>query len=113
MFGEGHQDRRRLSALVGDLVEDTRGLARAEIALLKAKVGERVAVYKVAAAFFAIAGVLVLAALVALLVGLIVSLAPLIGPGLATAAVVITVLVIAAMLAMIGKAKLAPADRTP
>ena len=49
-----------------------------------------------------------LAALIALLVGLIMTLATLIGPGFATAAVVIGVLTIAAVLALIGRGKLAP-----
>jgi hypothetical protein len=94
--------------LVGRLVEDTRGLVSAEIALYKAKASERVTAYKSAAIFFAAAGVLALAALIALLVGLIVTLATLIGPGFATAVVVIGVLTVAAVLAMIGRGKLAP-----
>ena len=94
--------------LVGRLVEDTRGLVSAEVALYKAKVAERVSAYKTAAIFFAAAGVLGLAALIALLVGLIMTLATLIGPGFATAAVVIGVLTIAAVLALIGRGKLAP-----
>ena len=53
---------------------------------------------------------LALAALVALLVGLIMSLATLIGPGWATAAVVGSVLAICAVLAVIGKGRLAPPD---
>jgi hypothetical protein len=97
-----------IPALLGRLVEDTRSLAGAEIALYKAKLGERVAAYKGAVIFFAAAGVLALAALIALLVGLILSLATLIGPGLATAAVVIGVLVIAGILGLIGSRKLKP-----
>lgn len=100
-----------VAALVGQLVDDTRDLASAEIALYKAKAAERVGAYKSAILFFAVAGVLALAALIALLVGLILSLATLIGPGLATAAVVVTVLVIAAVLGIIGKGRLAPARR--
>lgn len=98
-----------VATLVGQLVEDTRNLASAEIALAKARVGERVSAYKSAAIFFAIAGVLALAALVALLVGLIMTLTPLTGPGFATAVVVVLVLVLAGVLGMIGKARLAPA----
>lgn len=98
-----------VAELVGQLVEDARGLAGAEIALAKARVGERVAAYRSAAILFGIAGVLALAALVALLVGLIMSLATLIGPGLATAAVVIGVFAIAGVLALLGKGRLAPA----
>lgn len=98
-----------MAALVGRLVDETRNLAGAEVALYKAKVAERVAAYKSAVVFFAAAGVLALAALIALLVGLILALATLIGPGLATAAVVGTVLVIAGILAMVGRGRLAPA----
>ncbi|AXJ94199.1 MULTISPECIES: phage holin family protein [unclassified Sphingomonas] len=101
-----------VATLVGQLVEDTRNLASAEIALAKARVGERVAAYRTAAIFFATAGVLALAALVALLVGLIMTLTPLIGPGIATGIVVIGVLAIAAILGLVGKARLAPAKVT-
>lgn len=94
--------------LVGRLVDDTRGLVAAEVELYKAKASERVAAYKTAAIFFAAAGVLALAALIALLVGLIMTLATLIGPGFATAAIVIAVFTVAAILGMIGVGKLAP-----
>ncbi len=97
-----------IGALVTQLVDDARGLAGAEIALVKARIGERTSAYKNAAVFFAVAGVLALAALIALLVGLILSLATLIGPGLATAAVVLGTLAIAAVLAIVGKGLLAP-----
>lgn len=110
MFGTGGRDRRKLSGLVIDLVDDTKELARAEVALVKAKVGARVSAYKAAIIFFAIAGVLGLIALIALVIGAILTLATLIGPGLATALVVIVLVVIAAVLAMIGKAKLNPVE---
>lgn len=99
-----------LATLAGQAIEDGRALVEAEVALVKAKVGERVAAYQSAVVFFAIAAVLALAALVALLVGVILSLATLIGPGWATAAVVVAVLVIAGVLALIGKSRLAPPD---
>ena len=102
------EDKESIPGLVARLVDDTRSLAGAEIALYKAKLGERVAAYRNAVVFFAIAGVLALAALIALLVGLILSLATLIGPGLATAAVTIVVLAIAGILAMAGKSRLKP-----
>jgi hypothetical protein len=104
-------DDESVATLVGQLVEDTRDLAAAEIALYKARFAERAGAYKSAILFFAVAGVLALAALIALLVGLILSLATLIGPGFATLAVVVTVLVIAAVLGIIGKGRLAPARR--
>lgn len=98
-----------VSSLVGRLVDETRSLASAEIALYKARIGERASAYRNAAIFFAVAGTLALAALIAMLVGAILSLATLVGPGYATALVVVSVLVLAAILAMVGKGKLAPA----
>jgi hypothetical protein len=102
-------DEEGLATLVAQLVDDARGLASAEVALVRARVGERTSAYKNAAIFFVVAGVLALAGLIALLVGLILSLATLIGPGLATAAVVLAVFAIAGVLAIIGKGRLAPA----
>jgi len=97
-----------IATLVTQLVDDARGLASAEVALVKARVGERASAYRNAAIFFVVAGVLALAGLIALLVGLILSLATLIGPGLATAAVVLGVFAIAGVLAIVGKGRLAP-----
>lgn len=98
-----------VATLVSRLVDDSRTLVSAEVALYKAKASERVSAYTSAIIFFAIAGVLALAALIALLVGLILSLATLIGPLGATAVVVGVVLLIAGILAMVGKKKMAPA----
>jgi hypothetical protein len=97
-----------VAELVSRLVDDARGVVSAEVELQKARLGERVSAYKSAAIFFAAAGVLALAALIALLVGLILSLATLIGPGLATAAVVLGVLTVAAVLGLVGRSRLAP-----
>jgi len=98
-----------LPALVTRLAGETRALAGAEIAVFKAKLGTSLAAYKTAAMFFAVAGVLALAALIALLVGAIMTLATVVGPGWATLIVVVTVLAIAAILAVVGKSKLTPA----
>lgn len=100
-----------LGALVGRTIDDGRAVVVAEIALFKARIAERLTAYRGAATFFAIAGILALCGLIAMLVGLILSLATLIGPGLATVAVVGTVFVIAAILGFIGKGRLAPPDR--
>ena len=104
-----------VSALVARLVTEARGLAGAEVALVKARVGERVSAYKNAVIFFAIAGVLALAALIALLVGLILTIATLVGPGFATAIVVVVTLVLAGVLGIIGKGRLAapPLEKLP
>ncbi len=95
-----------LPAMVSRLVGETRALAGAEIAVYKARFGITLAAYKTAAMFFAVAGVLALAALIALLVGLIMTLTPLVGPGFATLIVVGVVLVLAVILGLIGKSKL-------
>ncbi|MBV9750862.1 MAG: phage holin family protein [Acetobacteraceae bacterium] len=97
-----------VATLVHRAVEDARELERAEIALAKAKAGERATAYKNAAIFFGAAATLALSAVTALLVGLILSLATLVGPGGATAIVVVGTLVIAGVLALVGKGKLAP-----
>lgn len=99
-----------LSTLVHRAVDDARELARAEIALVKAKAGERATAFKNAAIFFGAAAVLAMSALTALLVGLIFSLATLVGPGGATAIVVIGTLLLAGVLAIVGKGKLAPPE---
>lgn len=102
-----------VTALVGQLVDDTRNLASAEIALVKARVGERLASYKQAIGFFVVAGVLAMAALIAMLVGLIATVATLVGPGFATMIVVGITLLLAAVIGMIGKAKLAKPVAAP
>lgn len=99
-----------LPALVARLTGDAHEMAAAELALAKAKVSNVTARYKAAVAFFAVAGVLALAGLIALLVGLILSLATVTGPGLATLAVVGGVMAIAVILALIGKARLTRKD---
>lgn len=104
----GTSDGESIATLVTRLSGDAREVARAEIALTKAKVGDAVGRYKNAAIFFAVAGVLGLAALIALLVGLILTLATLVGPGFATLIVIGTVLAVAGVLAFVGKGRLAP-----
>ncbi|OWK32120.1 phage holin family protein [Sphingomonas mucosissima] len=95
-----------IGQLVSQLAGDAREAAQAEIALVKARAAFAATRYKWAAVYFGAAGVLALAALIALLVGLIMTLATLIGPGWATLAVVVGVLVIAGILGLMGKAQL-------
>jgi hypothetical protein len=94
--------------LVSQLTDDAKEVARAEIALQKAKVGEVVGRYKNAVIFFAVAGVLALCGLIALLVGLIETLATKVGPGFATLIVVGVVFAVAGVLAIVGKNRLTP-----
>ena len=95
-----------LTSLVSQLVNDGRSFIAAEIDLAKARASDKVSRYRSAATFFAIAGVLALAALIAFLVGLIMALAPLVGPLGSTLIVVGAVLLIAGILAMVGKSRL-------
>ena len=97
-----------VAGLVSQLTDDAKEVARAELALQKAKVGEAVGRYKNAVIFFAVAGVLALAGLIALLVGLIETLATKVGPGFATLIVVGLVFVVVGLLAMVGKNRLTP-----
>lgn len=102
-------DHPSVGTLASQLVADARDYAQAEVGVAKAKALEKVARYKNAGVFFAAAGVLALAALIALLVGLILTLATLVGPGGATAIVVGATFALAGVLAMLGKGKLKPA----
>jgi hypothetical protein len=102
-----------LPQLVGRLVDDAKGVARAEMAAVKARVAERAQAYQGAAIFFGAAAVLALAALIALLVGLILTLATLVGPGWATLIVVAAVLAVAGVLAWIGSRRLRPPPALP
>lgn len=96
--------------LFARLTSDAREVAHAEIGLAKARIADGVTRYRTAAIYFAIAAVLGFTSLIALLVGLILSLATLVGPGFATAIVVGVVLILAAILALRGKAALGSGD---
>lgn len=96
-----------LPSIVARLADDARHLAKAEIALQKARIGDKVTAYRRSAIFFAGAGVLALAALIALLVGAIMALATVMHPAFATLVVVVVTLAIAGMLAFVGKSHLA------
>ena len=96
-----------LPQLVAQAVADAKDVARAEVALYKARALERVGAYQGAIVFFAIAAILALEAIGALLVGLILTIATLVGPGWATLIVVGVVFAAAGVLAFIGKGRLA------
>lgn len=95
-----------LGELFSRLVEDARAAAKAEVDLVKLRATTAVARYKAASIYFAAAGVLALAALIALLVGLIMTLTPAVGPGFATMIVIGAVLLLVAVLALVGRSKL-------
>jgi hypothetical protein len=104
MAGEASDD--SIGELFTRLAHDAKDAAQAEVALVRARATSLLIRYKGAAIFFGAAGVLSLAALVALLVGLIMTLTPTTGPGIATLIVVGVVLLLAGILAMVGRSKL-------
>lgn len=104
MTSEADQD--SIGELFTRLAHDARDAAKAEVDLVKLRATTAVAQYKGAVIYFAAAGVLALAALIALLVGLIETLATLVGPGWATLIVIGATLLIAGVLAMVGRGKL-------
>jgi len=106
--GERSSEATGVVGLVSQLTDDAKEVARAEIALQKAKASEIAGRYKNAVIFFAAAGVLALAGLIALLVGLIETLATKVGPGFATLIVVGAVFAITGVLAVVGKNRLSP-----
>lgn len=99
-----------LGSLFSRAVEEARAFAQAEVALLRAKVGERVADYKWVAIYLAAALVIGLSTVTALLVGLILTVATLVGPGLATLIVVLLALALAGLLAWLGIGHLGTKD---
>ncbi len=107
MFGE----QPGVTTLVGRLVDESRTLVSAEVALYRAKATERLSAYKSAIVFFVVAGILALAALIALLVGLVMALSTVLHPIWATLIVVGVVLVLAAILGIVGKGRLAGPER--
>ena len=87
-----------LGDLFGQLVDDGKGYARAEIGYYRAIVAAKLSDIGAALWMGVVALILAHAAIIALLVGLVLSLVPLIGPGWATAIVVVGVLGIAGLL---------------
>lgn len=87
-----------VGALLGRLVEDGKSFARAEMGYYRLLLTGKLKEAGVGLGFGAAALVLACSAITALLVGLILSLATLIGPGLATLAVVLVTLGLAGLL---------------
>lgn len=91
-----------IGELLARLRAEGEGFARAELRLVRARVADRVARLRTGVVLLLAAVVVALAVVIALPVGLIATLAPLIGPGLATLAVVGGGLLIAALLGGVG-----------
>lgn len=87
-----------IGELIGQLTEDAKDYARAEVDYVKAVAQAKVAEVKGAAIAAVLALALAMAAAIGLIVGAILTLATLVGPGWATLIVVGISLVIAALL---------------
>lgn len=87
-----------IGELIGQLTEDAKDYARAEIEYFKALAAAKVAEVKGAVLAATLALVLVLAGAIGLIVGAILTLATLVGPGWATLIVVGVSLAVAAVL---------------
>ena len=87
-----------IGTLIGRLVEDGKGYARAEIGYYRTFAASKLGEAKLGLIFGAAALVIALCTVTALLVGLILSLATLIGPGWATLIVIVAALALSALL---------------
>jgi hypothetical protein len=88
-----------IGGLFGQLIEDARALARAEIKLLKSKAFALARRSRSAIILLLIAACLAFASLVALMLGLVLQLAPIVGPAFAGLILLVVGLLIAGLLA--------------
>jgi hypothetical protein len=88
-------DKQPLTALIGQIVDDTRSFARDEIAFLQAQAGERAQFATPGIISAAVAVALGMGALIAFLVGLTIWLATIINAGLAAMIVAVVALLAA------------------
>lgn len=106
-------ERPGIGTLIGQLVEDGKGYARAEIGYYRALATERMRAAKSGAIFLVAGLVLFHGALIAMFVGLVLSLETLVGPFWAMLIVVLGASAIGAVLAKIGLSHLARAKAGP
>lgn len=97
-MGEPDADQ-NIGALLGQLVEDGKGLARAELGYYYAIARTKLREIRNSLWLGAVALGLVFAAMIALIVGAVLTLTPLVGPGFATLIVVGVSLALAALAA--------------
>jgi len=109
----GMADEESIATLFRRLSADARDVASSEIALVKARVAERVVAFRLAAVLLVIALLLTLATLSALLVGLILTIAPSLGPGWATLIVIGGSIIVIALLSSVALARIKAAMRAP
>lgn len=99
---ETNHDRRSIRELVDQLSEDVRGLARAEVSVIRAELEEKVRRLAVGAGLIAVAGVLGLTALGALVATAIIALANVLATWLAALIVTIVLLLLAGIAVLVG-----------
>ena len=87
-----------LGGLIGQLIEDARTLARAEVKLLKSKALALFRRSRTAILLLLIAACLAFASVVALMLGLVLALAPLVGAALAGVILLVAGLALAGLL---------------
>ena len=91
-----------IGEMIGRLVEDGKGVARAEIGYYRTLVTSKLGEAKAGLILGAVALVIALCSVTALLVGLILTLTPLVGPALATLIMVVMALALASLLGWLG-----------
>lgn len=102
-----------LGGLIGQLIEDARALARAEIDLLKSKAFALLRRSRIAIVLLLIAACLAFASVVALMLGLVLALAPMVGAALAGVILLVGGLAMAALLGWAAIRLLAGPARRP
>lgn len=102
-----------LGGLIGQLIEDARALARAEIDLVKSKGLALLRRSRIAIVLLLIAACLAFASVVAVMLGLVLALAPLVGAALAGVILMIGGLAMAAFLGWLAIRLLAGPPRRP
>lgn len=102
-----------LGGLIGQLIEDARTLARAEVRLLKSKAFALLKRSRNAIVLLVIAACLAFASLVALMLGLVLALVPLVGAALAGVILLVAGLALAGLLAWIAIRLLAGPEPRP
>lgn len=100
------QEEESIGALIGRLVEDGKGYARAEIGYYRTLAASKLGEARTGLILGAVALVIALCTVTALLVGLILLLSSLVGPGLATLIVIVGALALAGLLGWLAWARI-------
>jgi hypothetical protein len=100
-----------IAQLVGQLADDTRAFASAELAYLKAQAGERAGYAVPGLIAIAAAATLGMAAIIAVIIGIILALAPVVGTGWAVLIVAVGALTVAGLTGWWGAVRLRKATK--